>query len=67
MSCLKSAVCHFAQKKSTAPLTPARVQAFADLYCNGDARGCALYVVIDKLGFLKCPKDLAPNEMSITT
>ena len=32
------------------------------IYCNGMPNNCAIYMVFDKLGFMKVPVDLLPAQ-----
>lgn len=64
MNCLKATLCHFHQKRSTAKIDGPAWEAAAAKYCADSAtsRNCAIFQVMDRLGFLKCPKDLLPSE-----
>ena len=64
MICVKSPLCHFFQKRSTAALAPAEWDAVVTRFCgdNSVARSCAIYQVMDRLGFLRCPRDLQPAD-----
>ncbi len=34
------------------------------LFCNGEPKNCAIYMTYDKLGFMKVPVDLRPEQIA---
>jgi hypothetical protein len=60
--CPKFAVCFYLGKRAKYPITDAEYNATVASRCNSDYQKCAVYQVIDKVGFLKCPPDLKPGE-----
>ena len=62
MSCLKGAICFYLKKKSTANVSEQLYALDHNRFCHGNFRSCAIYLVMDKRGMLKCPKDLLPSD-----
>jgi hypothetical protein len=60
--CPKFAVCFYFGKRAKYAIGDAEHAATVASRCNADHGKCAIYQVIDKLGFLKCPTDLKPGE-----
>ena len=62
--CPKFAVCFFHGRRAKYPISDADFGRIVASHCNGDHHKCAIFQVIDKLGFLKCPTDLKPAEVA---
>ena len=64
MSCPKRPLCAFNKRTTPRPVTDSQYQSALRTFCDGGHANCAISVVFDKIGFLKCPKDLMPNELA---
>jgi hypothetical protein len=62
--CPKFAVCFYFGKRAKYPISDAEHGATVAARCTTEYPKCAIYQVIDKLGFLKCPTDLKPGEVT---
>ena len=62
MNCAKRILCYYANRKSAVKVSDAAFQIAVGKYCNGDSRACAVYQVMNALGFLKVPLDLTPYD-----
>lgn len=64
MKCTKSLLCPYFQKHFAGADPPADWDAVVNRFCgdNSVSRTCAIYQVMDRIGFLKCPKDLTPSD-----
>ena len=61
--CPKSAVCAYFGKRSKYAVSDGDYTKTSGTFCNGDHHKCALFQVMDKLGFLKVPADLRPPDV----
>ena len=61
--CPKYAVCAFFRKRAKYPISDDDHAHTSSALCNGDHHKCALFQVMDKIGFLKVPPDLRPQDV----
>ncbi len=59
-SCLNKILCRYFAKKT--PTIDNNYQNNVQIYCNGEPKNCAIYMIFDKLGFVKVPVDLRPEQ-----
>jgi hypothetical protein len=64
IKCNKFAICFYHGRRVKYAVSDAEYDQTNSARCEGEPAGCALYQVIDKVGFLKCPPDLKPGDMA---
>lgn len=62
MSCPKGILCYYAKRQTPKPIDDATFDSDAAAYCNGNHKECAIYIVMDRIGFLRVPKHLTPHD-----
>jgi hypothetical protein len=60
--CPKFAVCFYFGKRAKYPVSDGEHKTIVSSRCETDYAKCAIFQVIDKVGFLKCPADLKPSD-----
>ena len=60
--CPKFAICYYYGKRAKYAVSDTEYSKIVSALCEGEPAGCAIYQVIDKVGFLKCPPDLKPGD-----
>lgn len=62
MNCPKGILCYYAKRQTPKPIDDQTFNGAVAKFCNGNPKECAIYIVMDRIGFLRVPKHLTPQD-----